>query len=273
MRSRAGTLILLLVCAGGPCLAQATGAVLPASGSAVPGQSFGVEVRVDVTATGQELGSYGAVLTWDPAVLLYSGMTAGPFPFDTPVVNDTSVATGILGLADADPVGAPGDVLLVEISFLVVGFPCEASTISLSMTSLHAAVSLDDLLPLAAIQNALVSVEDHDYGLEVFDPASTVLFWNPLPGADSYDVIRVEPAVVYQDPTTVHLGTVVCWEEDSLDATTAAGTEAANPDTDLPAPGQGFFYLVRSRFGGANLTYGLTGGCARERIPDATDCL
>lgn len=35
--------------------------------------------------------------------------------------------------------------------------------------------------------------------------------------------------------------------------------------------GQAFFYLIRAQIGGTNLTYGFTGGCARERLPDGGD--
>lgn len=272
MTHRTGLLLIILACAASPSLAQATGAVLPSAIDAAPGESFMVEVRVDVTATGQELGSYGAVLTWDPAVLQYTGTTAGPAPFDAPVINASAASTGILSLAEADATGMPGDVTIFLVTFNVVGYPCDIASVALSMTSLHAAVTLDDLLPLGTIQNTTVSVEEHLFDLQAFNPGGTILAWNAIPGAASYDVIRFSPAGLYQDANTVHLGNVTCWEDDSMDATTGAGTEPANPDTDALAPGQAFFYLVRGRYGGSNSTYGFTGACARERVADAFDC-
>lgn len=272
MKGRAGVLLIVLACAGSPCLAQASGAVIASSSSVLPGASVTVEVHLDVAATGQDLGSYGAVLSWDPAVLQYAGATGGPYPFDTPVVNASAAGSGALSIADADAIGAAGNVIAFDVHFQVIGYPCDLSAVTLSMTSMHASVTLDNLLPLSSVQNATIEVKDHVFDLRAVNEAATVLVWNTIPSAASYDVIRFPPAGLYEDPVTVHLGTVVCWEDDSLDATTGAGTEAANPDMDPLPPGQAFFYLVRARIGASNLTYGFTGACARERLPDASDC-
>ena len=70
----------------------------------------------------------------------------------------------------------------------------------------------------------------------------------------------------------MHLGTVVCLENDSLDTTTGAGTEPSNPDTDLPEPGESFSYLVRFHDGAMDRTYGYFNDCARERSVDIGDC-
>ena len=102
---------------------------------------------------------------------------------------------------------------------------------------------------------------------------TTILEWNPIfPQAVSYDVIRGNLSELSDDGVAVHLGAVTCLENDSLDTTTGEGTEPLNPDTDLPFPGDGFFYLLRFHDGTSDRTYGFVDQCARERVVDVGDC-
>ncbi|MDX1389426.1 MAG: S8 family serine peptidase, partial [Acidobacteriota bacterium] len=79
---------------------------------------------------------------------------------------------------------------------------------------------------------------------------------NPI--ADSYDFVRGDLTALSEGPGGVDLGSTVCIEDDSADADTAGGNE----DTDVPAPGEGFFYL--SRFSAAP-GHGSYGGSSTNR--------
>ena len=98
--------------------------------------------------------------------------------------------------------------------------------------------------------------------------AGNLLRWGPSPSALSYDVIRGNlTALASGLGGTVDLGVVACLEDDSPDAMTTV------VDSDLPASGQGFFYLYRGAPGdllGAGSWGGATGGA--ERIPAGGSC-
>jgi len=104
-----------------------------------------------------------------------------------------------------------------------------------------------------------------DPGVE--DP--TVVRWDPLPWALSYDVIRGDVAnLAAGGGGTVDLGAVVCIEDDSIDATTV-GFE----DPVQPSAGQVLFYLFRG-YGGdlvGDLSWG-QGSNGDERIPGGGSC-
>jgi hypothetical protein len=74
--------------------------------------------------------------------------------------------------------------------------------------------------------------------------APTLVSWDVESGPIRYDVIRGDVASLQFSGGTVDLGTVVCLEDDSPDAT-AAGFE----DTITPGLGQAFFYLYRGSQG------------------------
>ena len=225
-----------------------------------------------MTATSHPLGSYGAVLSWNPAHLRYvSDSGGGVAPFDAAVVNRGDVQVGALRFSDASTVGAGGRVNVLNVTFLVTAEPCLTTPLDLSVTSLFSAATFQDLTPTLAVVDGSVNVNDFFFNLQVSGAPDTFLSWNPIAGASRYDVIRGMVSSVFDDGVSIHLGTVVCLENDSLDTTTGPGIEPAHPDAELPPPGKAFFYLVR-HFDEAHNTYGFLPQCVRERIADAGDC-
>ena len=113
---------------------------------------------------------------------------------------------------------------------------------------------------------------DFPFDVQVTDPVNTILSWGSIPAVLTYDVIHGDLNGLFLDAVTAHLGSVTCIENDSVDTTTGAGAEPASPDTAIPVPGEGFFYVVRFHDGIADSTYGFTRGCIQERIVDSGDC-
>lgn len=263
-----------LLAVASPAGAAPVARVLPAETETLTGDTLRFRIEVDMTGTAQRLGSYGAVLRWDPGQLRYASHAGGQPPFQTPVVNTLEVGSGILRFSDADPGGAAGRVTVIEVSFLVLvpPNPCAPAAVDLGFTSLFAAGTFDDLLPSLVVSGAVAYVSDFDYGLRAVDPAATILRWNPVPGAVDYDVIRGTVRSLRDDGAAIRLGAVRCLEDNSRDTTTAAGSEPASPDSSVPVAGDPFFYLVRFFDGGRNSTYGFVRRCTRERIPDSGDC-
>ncbi len=81
----------------------------------------------------------------------------------------------------------------------------------------------------------------------------------------SYDVIRGQLGQIVETQVVIDLGTVVCIENDSPDASTLGWEDAA-----LPNPGEAFFYLVEYD-DGTSSTYG-TESADKPRAPGPGDC-
>ena len=96
--------------------------------------------------------------------------------------------------------------------------------------------------------------------------SDTVCTWEPEPSDVSFDVIRGDMANLAADEQQVDLGPVICILDDSPDPTTIG-----HPDSDIPLPGQAFFYLLRAYDGIRNGTYGKSSACL-PRVALAGDC-
>ena len=93
----------------------------------------------------------------------------------------------------------------------------------------------------------------------------TLVSWDQVSGAVSYDVIRGLLSAIAQTDVVINLGSVTCIEADSTDESTL-GRE----DADVPHPGEGFFYLIKY-FDGTSSSYGAE-STAKPRAPAGGDC-
>jgi hypothetical protein len=104
--------------------------------------------------------------------------------------------------------------------------------------------------------------------LRGFDRVATYFEWDPMPAGSNtvYDLTRGNLANLSGNASAVDLGNLTCIEEDSPDV-----TSLTDPDTEVPAPGTAFFYLVRYQqgplvgpwgFGSEGGEQAGTGGCA-----------
>jgi hypothetical protein len=182
------------------------------------------------------------------------------------MVNTTSAATGELAYADAVPIGAlDGRVRLISVEFGVVGDPSSLSAVDLEFTSIYQVGDFADLRPGLTVRDGTACVTAFDYRLRLSGGVDTVFSWRSIPGASSYELIRGDLVWLSRDATRVDLGPVDCIANDTR-ATTVG------PDSTRPAPGQGFYYLIRHSSGLQNRTWGFFQDCALERIPLAGDC-
>ena len=96
--------------------------------------------------------------------------------------------------------------------------------------------------------------------------ATTLTLETDNPLATSYDFVRGDLVELSESAAGVDVGTVVCLENDSTDRTTIG-----DEDIEIPAPGQGFFYLARFNASPGSGSYG--GSTQnRDREPSAGDC-
>ena len=149
---------------------------------AVKGMIIEVPVVIDVTNAAKELGSYTALLSWDPAKLEFIGHSGGLSDgFNAAVINENRTERGSLRFADANPNGAVNAVNVLNIRFRVLKAEGAASSIALNFTAMAAAKTFEDMLPMVEYQNAAnLSVEPVPEAYELknypnpFNPETTV---------------------------------------------------------------------------------------------------
>lgn len=269
MAAAAGIALL----AAAPCFAQVKAQVRPAECEAARFGTVSVQVVVDLGSTGELLGGYGATLQWDPSKLGYLGDTGGGEPdFDDAVVNRDAAGSGLLAFADAAASGRGGKVEILEVGFEVLADPYATAVVDLEITSMYAASTYEDLLPILAVADGTIRIADYAFDLHPINLSGSLFSWDAAPGAVSYDLIRGSLGSLHDNGSAVQLGTVVCVEDDSSDTTTAAGAEAASPDASVPAAGAAYFYLVRYHDGVSNRSYGFSHKAGHERQAGPGDC-
>ena len=125
------------------------GSLVTSSSRVAKDQEFDLTVSIDLGS--HRLGSYGAVLRWDPRdvelVTASGGRTSG---LESPVFNRGRLASGELRLAHADPRGVEGTVELLRGRFRALRPLARSSTVfSIEYGSLGSpGPRFDDLLPL-----------------------------------------------------------------------------------------------------------------------------
>ncbi len=92
----------------------------------------------------------------------------------------------------------------------------------------------------------------------------TTLYWNPVPGAASYTMVRGLVSSLAAGTDAIDLGSVTCV------ATGAGGDPTLRLDPTLPARGQVFYYLV-AYDDGRNSTYG-SASAKLPRLASSGDC-
>jgi hypothetical protein len=96
------------------------------------------------------------------------------------------------------------------------------------------------------------------------DPSGAVrLTWPAENGASSYDLIRGDLFLVRSQPAQVDLGAVACVADDTV--------ELFAVDATVAAPGEAFFWLVRSNLAGGPGPYGQAAD-GRPLVPSSGDC-
>jgi len=93
--------------------------------------------------------------------------------------------------------------------------------------------------------------------------AGTLVSWTPTPAAVSYDVVRGRAVAIRETDVVVDLGPVTCI------ARNAQGPSTPGRDSETPAPGELFFYLVEYD-NGTSTSYGRA--TRKPRAPGPGSC-
>ena len=140
--------IVLLFALLFPCLVFAITAYV-STDKAVYSRGEIVTASIAIDMSGQEalLGSYTCALTWDSRVLQFTGYTSGADGFKQ-LVNTANAGSGLIRFTGANPYGSDGSVNLLNLTFTVIGFPGSSSSINPQFSSMAAAYTFANLLPV-----------------------------------------------------------------------------------------------------------------------------
>lgn len=147
--------------AGAPVHAQTgsvTSSATPSNATPNIGQQVVVTIHIDmsnVAAPNDKLGSFTASLDWDPGVLAYNS-NSGVLASFTGVVNAASAATGHIVFNGANAAGAAGNIIVLTITFDVVG--AGTSALNLEYSAMTATITFADLLPILTVTDGQVVV-------------------------------------------------------------------------------------------------------------------
>ncbi|MFN7120082.1 MAG: dockerin type I domain-containing protein, partial [Saprospiraceae bacterium] len=119
-------------------------------------ESIKVPVYADCNQAGVKLGSYKAVITWDPQELELSDFFGGNTPgFELPTLNESELESGKLVIVHANPYGKAGIVPLFTLQFKQLG-QRGLESLKLDFVNMAAAGSFDQLKanvqPQASVQ-------------------------------------------------------------------------------------------------------------------------
>lgn len=150
-------------------------AVTPSNSAPEVGQQITVAMNIDVSgvqAPNNALGSYTAQLQWNPSVLSFVSYTGAPPSGFTGVENTANTGTGVITFNGANASGAPGNTVIMTITFNVIAGG--NASLNLSFSSMAAASTFNSLLGLVSITQASVIVAGTTAGeVEVDGAVST----------------------------------------------------------------------------------------------------
>ena len=116
------------------------------------GEEITVAINIDMSQTGELLGSYSATLAWNSSVLTFKSTTGGTTTgFTSPGTNEANVNTGQLAFNQFYAQGAGAVVNIITVTLDVVGNPGDSSPLDLSFSALDAASTFTNLLASATI--------------------------------------------------------------------------------------------------------------------------
>ena len=118
------------------------------------GERVTVPIYIDMSNSSHSLGEYSLTLKWPSRFLQYvdtaGGTTAG---WDVPLLNETITEQGQLLCTCINANGSVGNVNILNVTFDVLGSADDKGVLQLEISSLSAAKTFTDLLPLTQINN------------------------------------------------------------------------------------------------------------------------
>lgn len=130
--------------------------VVPDNDSALTGTTVTAQINIDMSSTNSELGNFSGSLSWDETVLSYN-TNGGLLNNFSGTVDVAGVAGGDINFTASHPAGIAGDVVILQVTFDVIGAAGSASPLDLAFSALQSRATLD-LLPTLTVSDSSVTV-------------------------------------------------------------------------------------------------------------------
>ncbi len=125
-----------------------------------------ISYLMDLTKTEEKLGSYSCTVNWNPSEIIFEELVFSETDgLSSPIVNYNDISLGKVKIANANPLGNVGELILFSIRFKVN----EGSSINsheITFTSLSAAYTFNDLLNNLTINETITDVKNQNSVLE-----------------------------------------------------------------------------------------------------------
>ncbi len=139
-------------------LGHISATAVPTNNAPSPNDLITVEVRVNMSGANPPahlMQNYQATLSWDPAVLLYSGVLGGDPPWGGP--SSFSQSGGNAEFFDTATNGAGGDLAIIRIRFRVIGTPGSSTDLNLGFSRMEG-TEVENLMPILSAGGSRVEV-------------------------------------------------------------------------------------------------------------------
>jgi len=128
----------------------------------IPNINDTITVAINIDMTGMAapdtlLGSYSADLKWNPNILAYVS-NSGPLQGFTGFVNTAGADTGRIRFNGAKPTGQNGVFDVLVVTFAVIGFPGQSTTLDLEYSAMAAAFTFTNLLPYLSVGDGSITI-------------------------------------------------------------------------------------------------------------------
>ncbi len=120
------------------------------------------EIKVDMSQAlppNNYLGSFTATLTWNPALLQYTG-NSGMLSGFTSMINDSNAVNGSLLFNGASVNGATGMMDLLHVYFTPVGPAGNTAALDLEFLAMVAATTFTDLMPALTVNDGNTTITE-----------------------------------------------------------------------------------------------------------------
>lgn len=124
-----------------------------------PGNIIQVDIMVNTNGANPPahlVQNYQATLSWDPAVLLFNGVSGGEPPWGGP--SSFSQSNGSAQWFDSAPNGASGDLTVIRLKFKVIGTSGSATNLNLVFSRMEG-TEVENLMPILSSSGARVVVD------------------------------------------------------------------------------------------------------------------
>ena len=143
-----------------PATGSATSTVTPSDATPRVGDQITATVYIDMSGVNSPdnyLGSYTGTLDWNTSVLIYASHTGHPPSGFTGTVNTANASSGTITFNGASVDGATGNILMLTVTFDVVG--SGTSALDLAYSAMAATPTTRNLLPILTVSDGQVVVE------------------------------------------------------------------------------------------------------------------